>query len=1209
MFQRLKGAIDSRIAEEQARQRASQSLPSRSNSGARKPPSRSSSPAVRAARNRQAESKGGDPTQKGPDPKEFEPDFVIDDEDLPSRTVTPKPAQEKNGEAKSIETAADKALGGEGSQQAKGEKGSGEASLATTTAMEVPTDVRVKLRKLEKLEARYHELLRSYRIAHARVTAIEPFENTLRENTPLTSINDPGALVEYLNQLNLKGDMVLDELKRVSAERSNFKEKLEEAEKRTRETWDEVTKLQEANNTNGDKDDGQEVASHATAPESTDEPQGATGNLSEAEPVAAMVKSPTSSIKSYTPSIPGLSIFSPKSKPIEIPQPGSEAEEFFSYDSELPRLENELKESQNEISKLNREMTSLKDDLAVARESTQNMVKSLEDATRDLNTLREQKDRCELDLDQQRLASEKTINRLQSDLEAADGKLRQLQMQQSSEDGKTSVELERSRAEVSLAEKKIQELLAEKDKAIANATQLQLHIDDLHADVSGLNLAQDQNAKRIKTLHGLVENLREQLIKADEERIRTKSTANEGQGSVKSLQPQPNIEGTTTNGVTAEAKPLSEPNASKKKNKKKKKVVKASVDQDAEAVLESLRLAEKPATTATVVEAATTKSSETVAKLEEELKSLHILLGEKDAAIERLHGKLKGEEEMREEIESLRDELVNVGQEHVEAKDRIKDLIAEKSVLEKTASELEKELSDLRTSREFDIAGSEQAQKDLAAQFEDLKLKATNLQTDLSVAQQLASSRFKDLTDLRTILQKAQPELTALRTENSELKALKEELSTKITELQKTEARHNILRSELTDLKKATSTKDAEMKILVQKLDQESTARQRSEEASSRSNQDLQRSESEKKALVQSLEKASKDLAQSREELNNMRARVQELENSLSLIERESDGLKEDIELKTAQHASAESLMSSMRDQTAEMAMQTKEARERCESLEEELADAHRLLSERSREGETLRRLLTEVEARAETRVREMKERMDVALEERDKAEDEASTASRRRVRELEEVRNKLKDVERNLRRVEEDKEELEVAQRDWKKRREDLEQKAEQSTREAEDVRRAMSELQDALDESERQACELEKQKVELRHSLEDTQLRLDKVQKSNKAMSEELRLIQVPKTRPLDSQGQSPRSSIDSTPSRAKLASPGPKSRAISSVPDSGPPTPSIDFVYLKNILLQFLEQKDKKHQMQLIPVLGMLLHFDRKDEQKWMAAITTK
>jgi hypothetical protein len=44
-------------------------------------------------------------------------------------------------------------------------------------------------------------------------------------------------------------------------------------------------------------------------------------------------------------------------------------------------------------------------------------------------------------------------------------------------------------------------------------------------------------------------------------------------------------------------------------------------------------------------------------------------------------------------------------------------------------------------------------------------------------------------------------------------------------------------------------------------------------------------------------------------------------------------------------------------------------------------------------------------------------------------------------------------------------------------------------------------------------------------------------------------------------------------------------------------------IDYVYLKNVLLQFLEQKDKKYQQQLIPVLGMLLHFDKYDALSWL------
>ena len=50
------------------------------------------------------------------------------------------------------------------------------------------------------------------------------------------------------------------------------------------------------------------------------------------------------------------------------------------------------------------------------------------------------------------------------------------------------------------------------------------------------------------------------------------------------------------------------------------------------------------------------------------------------------------------------------------------------------------------------------------------------------------------------------------------------------------------------------------------------------------------------------------------------------------------------------------------------------------------------------------------------------------------------------------------------------------------------------------------------------------------------------------------------------------------------------------------------SIDYVYLKNVLLQFLE-KDKARQMQLVPVLSMLLKFDQRDEQKWTAAIAAK
>jgi chromosome segregation ATPase len=241
-----------------------------------------------------------------------------------------------------------------------------------------------------------------------------------------------------------------------------------------------------------------------------------------------------------------------------------------------------------------------------------------------------------------------------------------------------------------------------------------------------------------------------------------------------------------------------------------------------------------------------------------------------------------------------------------------------------------------------------------------------------------------------------------------------------------------------------------------------------------------------------------------------------------------------------------------------------------------------------------------------------MQERLDLAVEERERAEEQASTFSRRRARELEELKQKVRDAERAQARAVEDKEDLVTSERELRKQTEDLERRAAQASEEASEVRLAMSQLRDALDESEKQAHELEKEKSDLRRAFDETQGRLEKLQKSSKVrssatidvqdtdeqqtMSDELRTL---KTRGPESVAQSSRSSIES--SRSRIASPIPKG--------GGAVAEAIDYVYLKNVLLQFLEQRDKKYQQQLIPVLGMLLHFDKKDEQKWMAAVSAK
>jgi hypothetical protein len=142
------------------------------------------------------------------------------------------------------------------------------------------------------------------------------------------------------------------------------------------------------------------------------------------------------------------------------------------------------------------------------------------------------------------------------------------------------------------------------------------------------------------------------------------------------------------------------------------------------------------------------------------------------------------------------------------------------------------------------------------------------------------------------------------------------------------------------------------------------------------------------------------------------------------------------------------------------------------------------------------------------------------------------------------------------------------------------------------------MASLREQLDESEKQVRDLEKEKAELRRSVEETSNRLEKLRRSHKTLGEDVRL------RGLESGRQSSRSSMDSGSRRPSgvLSPPPPQDRSTSSRKSETPPgtgggpSGSIDYMYLKNVLLQFMEQKDKGYQKQLIPVLGMLLHFDR-------------
>lgn len=140
----LDSFLDSKIAEEQAKQLQGQASGLRRNpSGAKRPNSRTSSRTGEGDRFA---------SQRGPDPSEF----VIEDEDGPSRVSTPKPP-ELGATAKGEEGDGLKADKTERASEDKDNKPKDiQAGLKPSGNDGLPQDIQIKLRRLQKLESKYN---------------------------------------------------------------------------------------------------------------------------------------------------------------------------------------------------------------------------------------------------------------------------------------------------------------------------------------------------------------------------------------------------------------------------------------------------------------------------------------------------------------------------------------------------------------------------------------------------------------------------------------------------------------------------------------------------------------------------------------------------------------------------------------------------------------------------------------------------------------------------------------------------------------------------------------------------------------------------------------------------------------------------------------------------------------------------------------------
>ena len=994
--------------------------------------------------------KSSAPAGADPDPSLFETEKVAEGSEpsIPHSTeATPLPTQApvKYGDInEQVEEPQKDVQATQSQEQERGDQ----------QVQDFPEDVKSKLRRLTKLESKYQgaeicvhsmdvslnlyrftELLRAYRRAHARNSAIEPFESHLRESTPLTSINDPAALVEYLSQLNLRGDMVMEELKTVSKDRDDIKGRLEQAEQNAREAYDEVTQLR-----------------------TSQIPKGSVDHKVDGEPAPSPDSSINGSLAPRTSKdLPPIAKSSRSARDTKV----EGGEDVFSIDDELPRLQAELSERKDHIQEL----------------ETQN-----EDLSRNLKF------------------KENELTALKSSNEAST----------------TEAKAEKERVE-----------------------DLEQHIKRTNSDLQSTKTALEVKENEIQEHIRIKASLEQRILD-----LSPQSTAQVEQNDSPDAQgiPDQNAPSMTDKQT---------PSSKNKKNKKKKK--KAAPSDGPTQQLGSVSGHAVPPDAGPGISPHMKEDVGAALTAQSRLDQCFGELEKKNGEITRLNEKLKTHAESLEEIEHLREELLNVGYEHVEIKDRVKMLEQERNKMATENSELNTEVGSLRQKLEAGTADSDQnktnvefelnelrnhvsglkAERDalqesvdslnaelsshradliarktdedrqstqLSSDLQKLRAKADSLQMELTAAQHLASSRWKELSGLQNTLQKSRPEIASLRSELADLRGCRDELTSKNNLIHKLESRESSLGYEIETLKQSFSEREDEIKLANDKASQESTRRSHAEEASRKSDREVQRSRADQREAEAAKEDALRRLARTKAERDNLSKRISDLESQLEQLSHDTSGLREEIQLKTAQHASAQNLMNSVRDQASEMGTQLKEANERAESLEAELTDAHRLMNERGREGETMRRILADIESRADRRVKEMRERMDIAVQERDRAEDEASTIGRRRAREMDDLKNRIRDAERDLRRIADDKADLERTERDLRQRNAQDAQRAEQSGQELSDVRKAMGELRDALDEGERQSRELESEKMASQKALEDAQSRIEKLQKSNK-------------------------------------------------------------------------------------------------------------
>lgn len=667
----------------------------------------------------------------------------------------------------------------------------------------------------------------------------------------------------------------------------------------------------------------------------------------------------------------------------------------------------------------------------------------------------------------------------------------------------------------------------------------------------------------------------------------------------------------------------------KKRQKKKKNIVNTNGDADP-------LLSEESVTTLSL----TSSEDERISLSMKERDNLQIEIDTLRATTE-IHAterrfyekKIQELSEHQESTEEMRDMVKSVGNELVEARDQIKELILQRDNLDKTVTDLRQILSiadnekvqlndKLTTLEAFTgpvslVSELEEESNVLKERLEDTERRLQVVTKDLEIAETLSADRFREVSTTKDNLRMMQSELNELRRQHSKMSTDKTAIEATVNSLETRsralERAERARREELATSQKSLTAREKEIKAMQMTLKEEESKRKLEEGRSSALKSEVTKLTLLRDSIIASRNDLNGQLSTAQNQLRAANMKLSSLQQLRNQLIQERDSAQEELQMGQAKFDSSQSLMESQREQTIDMQHRLREMRDRYEAIEEEVSEAHRQLSERARESETLRRLLTELEGSQESRLREMRERMESAISERDKAEDEAAFNGKKRAREVEDLKEALLDAERALRKANLTNQDLSISLDVLTKTHETAKSITADRDRDMAELRETMNGLSQSLREAESQMSILEQDRESLRCALKESNSRLDRVGTDLKIRDDLLHRLKEEKAQILDRQNEivptvfrpshqknDSIGSIPSTPTNVRT----PSMHSISLSDHRPIEKAEVDREYIKNVLFQFLENKEKRRY--LLPAISKLLLLSKQQEGVFVSSL---